>query len=80
MGVQTLEKVEELRTQITSDLDGIAAATEARSLERLNYRLSDAIREGSTVTGQAVGEWGTGENACALHAAVIAAQARGYIQ
>lgn len=44
-----------------------------------NYTLADAIREGSTVSDQAIG-WGEGENACALHAAVIACKARGYME
>lgn len=65
------EKVDELR--------GILDATEVRELERLNYRLSDAIREGSSVTSKATGSWGEGETACAMHAAVIAANARGYM-
>lgn len=43
------------------------------------YTLADAIREGSSVTKQAVGSWGTGETACALSAALISAKARGYI-
>lgn len=65
------EKVDELK--------GIIDATEAKELERLNYRLSDAIREGSQVTKQAVGSWGTGESACALSAAALAAKARGFL-
>lgn len=64
---KTEEKVQELTEKI-----------DPKSLERMNYRLSDAIREGSTVTKQAEG-WGDGENACALHSAVIAAKARGFI-
>lgn len=43
-----------------------------------NYTLADAIREGSTVTDQAY-NWGDGNTACALSAAVIAAKARGYM-
>lgn len=43
-----------------------------------SYTLADAIREGSLVSTQAHG-WGEGERACALHAAVIAARARGYV-
>ncbi len=42
-----------------------------------NYTIADAIREGSMVTTQAF-NWGTGENACAMSAAVLAARARGY--
>lgn len=64
----TKEKVEELK--------GILDATEVSEIKNMNYRLSDAIREGSSVTEQAEG-WGHGEQACALHAAVISARARG---
>lgn len=67
---KTDEKVAELR--------GIIDATETAEIKRLNYRLSDAIREGSTVTEKADG-WGDGVQACALHAAVISAKARGFI-
>lgn len=66
---KTAEKVEELK--------GILDATEVSDIKRMNYRLSDAIREGSSVTEKAHG-WGSGEQACALHAAVIAARARGF--
>lgn len=62
-----------------SELKGILDATEVKELDRLNYRLSDAIREGASVTTKTQG-WGNGETACALHAAVISAKARGYIQ
>lgn len=68
---KTDEKVDELK--------GILDATEVKELDRLNYRLSDAIREGSTVTEKTEG-WGDGETACALHAAVIAAKSRNYLQ
>ena len=71
MTTKTDEKIDELK--------GILEATEVKELDRLNYRLSDAIREGATVTEQANG-WGDGENACALHAAVISAKARGYLK
>lgn len=67
----TKEKADELK--------GILEATEVRDLKRMEYSLADAIREGSTVSEQAHG-WGEGENACALHAGVIAAMARGYIE
>lgn len=43
------------------------------------FTLADAIREGCTVTDQAVGTFGTGRQACALSAARISAKARGYI-
>jgi hypothetical protein len=71
MHTKTDEKVDELK--------GILDATEVKELDRLNYRLSDAIREGSSVTEKATG-WGDGEQACALHAAVISAKARGYLK
>lgn len=64
------EKVDELK--------GIIAATEIKELKRHNYRLSDAIREGSLVSEQSYA-WGDGEKACALSAAVMAAKARGYM-
>lgn len=67
---KTQEKVDELK--------GIIDATEITELNRLNFRLSDAIREGASVTDKAEG-WGDGEQACALHAAVISARARGYM-
>lgn len=66
---KTQEKVEELK--------GILEATEVKELDRMNFRLSDAIREGASVTTKAEG-WGDGETACALHGAVISARARGY--
>ena len=70
MSTKTDEKVDELK--------GILAATEINELERLQYRLSDAIREGSSITTKAEG-WGDGSTACAMHAAVISARARGYM-
>jgi hypothetical protein len=60
-------------------LKGIIDATEITELNRMNFRLSDAIREGSSVTDQEVGGWGDGDTACALSAAVISAKARGYM-
>lgn len=45
------------------------------------YTLADAIREGSSVTGQYYGWYDKkGENACALSAAYIAVRARGLIK
>lgn len=43
------------------------------------YTLADAIREGSSVTEQAVGSYRSGDNVCALSAGLIAAKARGYV-
>ncbi len=69
--MKTSDKVEELRE--------VFKEAEIDFLERsAQYRLSDAIREGSSVTNKAQG-WGQGESACALHAAVIAAEARDYM-
>lgn len=59
------ETVEALETQL-EDMDLERAA---------NYRLSDAIREGSSVTEQAVG-WGSHDTLCALSAATLAMKAR----
>jgi hypothetical protein len=61
-------------------LKGIIDATEVKELERLKYRLSDAIREGCQVSGKAT-SWSDSEgNLCALSAAVVAAKARGYME
>ena len=65
--------------QKVDELKGIFEATEIKELNRLQYRLSDAIREGSQVSEQAYG-WGDGDTACALHSAVVAAKARGYME
>lgn len=64
------EKALELNESLKKELGEI----ELRTME---YTLADAIREGSTVSNQAY-DWGTGDTACALTAAVIAAKARGY--
>jgi len=73
MSTQFDEKVAELSEQIKNDLGGIEMNVIG------NYTLADAMREGSTVTDQAVG-WGTGDNACALSSAFISAKARGYVK
>lgn len=72
MSTSTKEKADELK--------GILEATEVRDLERMQFNLADAIREGSTVSNQEIGGWGDGESQCALHAAVTSAVARGYIE
>lgn len=53
--------------------------TDIKSLERMKYRLSDAIREGSKVSDQAYSWVGENDSMCALSAAVTAAKARGYM-
>lgn len=65
---KTLEKVNEIREM----LSGIEMDVTT------SYTLADAIREGSEVSEQARG-WGDGEKMCAMHAAVAAAVARGYM-
>jgi len=74
-----------MNTQVTATAPTTEKATELRrmlgeiELDVLtSYTLADAIREGGRVTDQAVGTWGAGDNACAMSAAVIAAEARGY--
>lgn len=43
----------------------------------MTYSLADAIREGSTVSGQCVGGWTDNDgNLCALSAALVAVKAR----
>ena len=61
------DKIEQLQAQLAA-LDDVHP-----------YSLADAIREGSTVTDQAIGDWTeeNGEKACALSAAMLAIRARG---
>lgn len=67
--------------RVDEKADEIAKELAAIELDVLgNYRLSDAIREGSQFTKQTVG-WGDArETACALTAAFTAAKARGYLR
>jgi hypothetical protein len=71
------EKAVELRSTLDLD-DATKAELGAIELKTMEYGLADAIREGSMVSDQAY-NWGDGDTACALTAAVIAAKARGYI-
>lgn len=64
------EKVDELKK--------VLSEAEVNVLERMKYRLSDAIREGSMVSEKAEA-WGDGDTMCAMHAAVCAAKARDYM-
>lgn len=64
------------RTVTEDDILGQLRAMELQVMT--SYTLSDAMREGSTVTAQEFG-WGSGATACALSAARLAARARGYI-
>lgn len=69
IGTRTVEKAEEL-------VDKELIDEQFKSMTEL--KLSDAIRLGSKNSQQAHG-WGTGEQQCALHAAVTAAIALNYI-
>lgn len=60
--------VEEIRENNPIDVEGIG-----------RYTLADAMRRGSQTTSQATG-WGSGREACALHAAALDAVATGYVQ
>lgn len=72
------EQVKLLKERLTNDpikdvVDGIGMEV------MTNYTLADAIREGSTVSGQAY-NWTDAEgNMCAMSAAVVAAKARGHM-
>jgi hypothetical protein len=65
------EKAEELEEALKKELGEV----ELNVLS--SYTLADAIREGCKVSDQAY-EWGDGDNACAISAIMIAAEARGY--
>lgn len=65
------EKVDELKE--------ILKATEVKEIQRMNYRLSDAIREGATVSNQAYNWCEADGSLCAMSAAVVAAKARGFM-
>jgi len=70
---ETIERnVEKVKEMIDSE-------KEVASLERMKYRLSDAIREGSKVSDQSYSWIGENDSMCALSAGIAAAKARGYI-
>jgi len=70
---------EEIVEKVRESLD-TAPGTEipVDELDAMEFRLSYAIREGSGHTEQAY-HWGANGSACALKAAEISAQARGYV-
>lgn len=69
-----VEKIKEkIAEEVTDNPEEVA------KLERMKYRLSDAIREGSEVSGQAYNWTGPNNSMCALSAAYAAAKARGYV-
>lgn len=66
------KKMQEEPTLVTSD--------QAAELKRsTTFRVSDAIRDGSSVVGQAFGSFADGNTVCALSAAYVSAKARGYV-
>jgi len=66
------EKAAELSEQLKAELGEIDFRVTT------GYTLADAMREGSSVTDQAVGAWGYEDGSmCALSAAVVAGVARG---
>lgn len=56
----------------------VPSVEELRDATR-TLKLSDAMRLGSSFTEQAYG-WGSGEQACALHAAALGAVAAHYLK
>ena len=69
MANRVMEKVDELKEMLGEiEMDVLT-----------EFTLADAIREGSKVSKQASG-WGNGDTACAMHAAVASAMARGYME
>jgi hypothetical protein len=75
------KQVEALRTKREAELDSETKAMlgDIDMTVRTSYTLADAIREGSTVSGQAF-DWTDAEgNMCAMSAAVVAAKSRGYM-
>lgn len=67
---------------VEAKIEELQAKLDLKKLESIkDYTLSDAIREGSSVTDQATHRFfsGDGQEACALQAALIAARARGMI-
>lgn len=71
------EKVELLRTREGLDRETLDLLSQIDEKVTVNYTLADAIREGSTVSGQAYNWSDEQGNLCALSAAVVAAKARG---
>ena len=72
-----MAKVDELREVLTDQMKSDLREVELNVLTK--YTLADAIREGCGVTEQAFHTYGHGNAACALSAAGIAAQARGFL-
>lgn len=66
------EKVEELRQKQMLDDIGMAVFTEG-------YTLAKAMREGASVSEQAIGGFGNGAYACGWTAAYLAVKARGLL-
>lgn len=68
--------IREASKRLLADLDGIESTVLNEDGSK-RYTLADAIREGSTVSGQAY-DWSDSQgNLCALSAATAAIEARG---
>jgi len=66
--------IEKIQADMASDLREIELGV------LTNFSLADAIREGSKHTTQKIGGYVDKDSACALGAAYLSAQARGYIR
>lgn len=71
-------KAKELKEVLLDEQTKAALGEIELNLLTQPYSLADAIRDGVKVTEKANG-WGAGEQACALSAAAIAAQAKGLL-
>jgi hypothetical protein len=72
-----MNKIDEKAAELSAVLQEELGEIEMKVLT--GYTLADAIREGCKVSDQAY-NWGDGDTACALSAAVIAATARGFMK
>ena len=67
-------------TVIERTVEKLITGDQAQELQRMTeFRLSDAMRLGSSVSEQAY-NWSNGEALCALSAAVCAAKATGWLE
>ena len=68
--MKTSTQIEEQIVETLADSPTAAELTQATQVT-----LSDLMRFGSTETQQAIGQWGSGHDACALSAAALAKDA-----
>lgn len=70
----------DLMDQLAPEIEKLRETLEDIELKvTTRFTLADAIREGSTVTGQEIGNWYDTAKACALSAAAVSLVARGII-